>query len=747
MGKPSAPPAPDYAAAAQQTAAGNAQQARIAQFGSMTNQVTPYGTVNYTPSTVAYTDTNGNQISAADYNKLSTSARSSYQPLNQWTQTVTMSPAEQAMFNQNQAINQQLGNVAQSGVGYVQNAMSNPLQGQALATTPQSTADQMVSNVALPNYKQTLDNAGNIQSDIANAGGIQTNANLVNQLRNVGDIQSQIANAGDVTRNIDYSGDITRNFANPSDIATQTGAYQRAFGMSPQNARQIQVNSGANQQATGDVYNTAGQLQTSVSNPNLLVQDTTNALYNQQAQYLNPQFEQAQSNLENKLANQGITKGTEAYDRAMLNFNNQKQQAYESARNQAIAGGINAAQGMFGMNLQGNQFANQALGQQFGQNVTQAQLANTAAGQNNQLALANQAARNQALAQQYSQGLQGTQLQNQAAAQNNANALANAQFYNQALGQAYNQNLGAAGFQNQAQAQAYSQAANQAQLANQAQAQQFAQNQAAQQAQASAQNQAYNQALQSAQFQNQAGLQAAGFQNQAQAQAFAQNQALQQANNAAQQQQFTQNLQSADFQNQAAQGMFGAAMQNAALQNQAAQQAYQQALQSGQFQNQTAAQALAQAQALQQNPINMLNAVRTGQQMQVAQMPQVGMSSPAALNQVAGPDLLSAATAQGQYNQGLYNSQMASASNLMGSLIGAGGMLGGAAMLRPSDLRLKNNVIKIGVHKTLGIGIYVWDYIWGEKGFGVMAQELEKVMPKAVITMPDGFKAVNYGAI
>ena len=643
MGKSSPPPAPDYTAAAQQTAAGNAQQARIAQFGSMTNQVTPYGTVSYTPTTAAYTNTNGDQITQEQFNKLSASAKAGYQPLTQWTQTVTMSPAELAMFKQNEAINQQLGNVAQSGIGYVQNAMGNPLQAQALASTPQSTANQMVKGVNLPNYQMALSDAGQIQSNIANAG------------------------------------DVTKGFYNPSDIATATGANQVARGFTPNNARQIQVNSGANQQATGDVYNTAGQLQTSVSNPNLLVQDTANALYNQQTQYLDPQFQQSQANLENQLANKGITAGSEAYDRAMGNFARQKQQAYESARNSAIAGGINAAQGMFGMNLQGGQFANQALGQQFGQNVTQAQLANTAANQNNQLALANQQARNAALAQQYNQGLQGTQLANQAAAQNNAQALANANFYNQALQQAYQQNLGSAGFQNQAQAQ------------------QFAQNQAAQQAQ-----------------------------------------------NAAQAQQFSQGLQSAEFANQAAQGMFGAAMQNAALQNQAAQTAYQQALQSGQFQNQTAAQALAQAQALQQNPINMLNAVRTGQQMQVAQMPQVGASSPAGLNQVAGPDILGAQMSQYQQNANNINAANAQNAQMWGSIIGAGGAIGAGFA---SDLRLKKNVIKLGTHKTLGIGLYIWDYIWGEKGAGVMAQELLQVKPEAVMVMPNGYYAVNYGAI
>ena len=31
--------------------------------------------------------------------------------------------------------------------------------------------------------------------------------------------------------------------------------------------------------------------------------------------------------------------------------------------------------------------------------------------------------------------------------------------------------------------------------------------------------------------------------------------------------------------------------------------------------------------------------------------------------------------------------------------------------------------------------------------YGVVAQELEKVMPEAVITMKDGYKAVNYSML
>jgi Chaperone of endosialidase len=502
MGKPSAPPAPDYAAAAKETAQGNANAARIAQYGNMTNQITPQGTVSYTPSTMGYMDEKGNTITSEAYNALTD--KTGYSPLQQWTQTVGLSPDQQALYDQSVAMNKDLGNIAQSGLSYVKDAMGKPIKPKFdVAGSVPTTTGKMTRNVDMPDLQTDVGSAGPLQR------GIQNNADLI---------------------------------------------------------------------------------QTSIANPELLAQNTTNALYKANTQYLDPQFAQSQAKLENQLANQGITRGSEAYNNAMLNFNNQKQQAYESARNQAVGGGIQAAQGMFGMNLQGGQFANQALGQQFGQ-----------------------------------------------------------------------------------------------------------------------------------------GLQAGQFANQAQ------------------QQQYDQLLNNANFRNAALQGMFGMGMQNAALNNQVQNQAFAQGLSNAQLQNAASQQDISQQQTLQQAPINMLNAVRTGQQLNAAQLPQVGVSQPGQLANWQGPDMLGAAQAQGQYNQGIYNAQSAAASNLTGSLIGAAGMLGGAALM--SDLRLKKNIIKLGIHKTLGIGLYTWDYLWGEKGAGVMAQELEQVMPEAVITMPNGFKAVNYSML
>jgi len=62
-----------------------------------------------------------------------------------------------------------------------------------------------------------------------------------------------------------------------------------------------------------------------------------------------------------------------------------------------------------------------------------------------------------------------------------------------------------------------------------------------------------------------------------------------------------------------------------------------------------------------------------------------------------------------------------------------------------SDVRLKSNIERVGTH-PLGIGIYEYDK-FGKRERGVMAQEVEQVMPEAVSTHESGFKKVNYGLL
>lgn len=361
-GKGNAPATPDYVGAANATAAGNKEAAIAAQIGNMVNQYTPQGSVEY--------EQTGELMGTPT-----------------WKQTVKLSPEQQAMYDQNQAVNQQLGNVAQQGVGYVQEALNKPL-----------SFDEM----------QALQAPGAIQQQASDA------------------------------------------------------AYQNA------------------------------------------------------TRYLDPQFQRQQASLENQLANQGITRGSEAWQNAMQESGAAKEQAYAQARNQA-----------------------------------------------------------------YAQGLQGA-------------------------GQAYQQGMG------------------------------------------------------------------------------------------------------------------------------------------------TRQQQISEAQTLQNNPINMLNAVRTGQQMGVTQQPNVGTSSPGQLATTAGPDILGATQAQYNAQLGAYNADQAASNGMFGNLMNVGKT---ALMMYASDRSVKQNIIKIG-YAANGLPVYSFEYIDSMKDkaghgsfIGHMADEVEKAFPDAVVQHADGYKMVNYGVI
>jgi hypothetical protein len=71
----------------------------------------------------------------------------------------------------------------------------------------------------------------------------------------------------------------------------------------------------------------------------------------------------------------------------------------------------------------------------------------------------------------------------------------------------------------------------------------------------------------------------------------------------------------------------------------------------------------------------------------------------------------------------------------------------------PSDRRVKQNIERVGTH-PLGIGLYLFDYkaeYQAEFGrgrqFGVMADEVEQVLPEAVVVHPRGCKAVDYAKL
>ena len=84
---------------------------------------------------------------------------------------------------------------------------------------------------------------------------------------------------------------------------------------------------------------------------------------------------------------------------------------------------------------------------------------------------------------------------------------------------------------------------------------------------------------------------------------------------------------------------------------------------------------------------------------------------------------------------------------MFGAILGAGARLGAARIA--SDRRLKENIELVGVDERTGLNLYEFTYKGGDgtRFIGVMADEAEQVMPEAVYTMPDGYKAVNYAAL
>jgi hypothetical protein len=75
---------------------------------------------------------------------------------------------------------------------------------------------------------------------------------------------------------------------------------------------------------------------------------------------------------------------------------------------------------------------------------------------------------------------------------------------------------------------------------------------------------------------------------------------------------------------------------------------------------------------------------------------------------------------------------------------GGGGGRGGGGGGRRSDIALKHDIVLLG-HLGNGLGYYRFSYIGSDKAYvGVMAQEVEQVMPDAVTRGSDGYLRVYY---
>lgn len=311
-----APAAPDPYAVANAQGQANIDAARITTALNRANQVTPWGNLTWSRG--------GNDWDEQGYNQ-------------------ALQLYNEQLGNYNNSQNQNQGyRIDDGGWGY-------PFQQQFSGTAPTApkkedfgyNPDAWTSTVTLDPRVQSL-----LDSSLATSQGLQsaidnslasTTSTLSRPLNTPGSVDVNGIRQGVEGRYTDLQ---------PSLQASNVLASMGRAGVGEQLARL------RNLYGQDFNYNSAPAMPTANEATRQRVED---ALYGRSTARLDPRFAQGQDQLNSSLAAQGITQGSEAYNRELQNFNNAKNDAYSSAMNDAITGSDAAMQRLFNMGLQARQ--------------------------------------------------------------------------------------------------------------------------------------------------------------------------------------------------------------------------------------------------------------------------------------------------------------------------------------------------------------------------------------------------------
>lgn len=300
--------------------------------------------------------------------------------------TTKLSPEQQQLYDLSNEANTNLAQLGVSQSARLQNLLDTPmtLDGAPQVSTPQF---QNYSDLRVPQQNMM---EGSARTPYGQARSMT--ASVQNRVADAGPIQKRLGDGtGGIRARLGDAGDITKTYGTDYDAARQD------------------------------------------------VQDALMAR-------MNPSLKQERSRLQTQLANQGIGIGTEAYDRAMQNYN---QQANDARMSAVLAGGQEQSR-LAGLEGARASFENQAQQQQFGQLADRQQLQNAAMGQIfGQRAAAAQFG-NQAQAQQYGQNAQDMAMRNQAVGQRYSQDMGAREFANSANAQTFGQQMSKLGANNQA---------------------------------------------------------------------------------------------------------------------------------------------------------------------------------------------------------------------------------------------------------------------------------------------------------
>ena len=144
-GAPSAPAAPDYSAAARDTAKGNLDASRAALAGSLISQKNPYGSLQYSKTG---TDEYGNPM---------------------YTASTTLSEQGQGILDEQQALSRGLNAPQQKALGYINERLDNQFNPDlpSVGINPQETYQAAAMRTLRPQIEQSREG---LEQNLANSG-------------------------------------------------------------------------------------------------------------------------------------------------------------------------------------------------------------------------------------------------------------------------------------------------------------------------------------------------------------------------------------------------------------------------------------------------------------------------------------------------------------------------------------------------------------------------------------------------
>lgn len=302
-----------------------------------------------------------------------------YYNQDRWQQEITLNPEEQKILDQSRRLQLGVGGLAEGQLPRIQKAL-----------------DTTVDFSGLPERSTGVD-----YSKLQSVDPTFARGNLVKSLSGVGNnIQTGLPDAGPIQRGLDVNGQWSYdNVGGPNRTVSPIGWADQLQGVS-------------------------------------------DASYNQAKSRLDPQWEQAENDFKQHLADRGVPEGSADWQKQVDDFQRGKTDAYQTAQNNATLAGNQLLSTLGGLELSKFGAENQAQGQEFAQTGQQRE-------------------------DLFSQALRSGEFGNAAQAMAFGQGLDSAKFNNEAQGQLFGQDLAGAKFANDAQQQDFGQNLQQQQLAMQ----------------------------------------------------------------------------------------------------------------------------------------------------------------------------------------------------------------------------------------------------------------------------------------